>query len=155
MRVQIHWFFTFSICLPQNYSERDFYPDYRLKLKLNPRKFISDWAEFCHFFTWFEPIYHDRFRVKPWIIATRWRDLWLYFTVFGAILLRTTLYKLDERTPNFRNYRVCYSIHLSNRGANKSMSRWGSPSLRASLRHDFMDVFISVIMLLAFSVESM
>lgn len=131
-----------------------FYSDYRLKLKLNPREFISYWSEFCHYFTWFEPIYHDRFRVKPWIIATRWRDLLLYFTAFGAILLRTTLYKLDERTPNFRKYRVGYSIHLSNLGANMSMSRWGSPSLRASVRQDFMADFTSSIMLLAFSAES-
>ena len=47
-----------------------------------------------------------------------------------------------------------YSIHLSNLGANMSMSRWGSPSLRASVRHDFMAVFTSVIMLLALSDES-
>ena len=47
-----------------------------------------------------------------------------------------------------------YSIHLSNRGANMSMSRWGSPSLRASVRHDFMAVLTSVIMLSALSDES-
>ena len=44
---------------------------------------------------------------------------------------------------------------MSNRGANMSMSRWSRPSLRASVRHDFMVVFTSVIMRLAFSVESM
>mgnify|MGYP007099287773 CR=1 FL=1 len=47
-----------------------------------------------------------------------------------------------------------YSIHLSNRGANISMSRCGNPSLRASICHDFMAVFTSVIMLLALSDES-
>lgn len=47
-----------------------------------------------------------------------------------------------------------YSIHLSNRGANMSMSRCGSPSLWASARHDFMAVFTSVIMLSALSDES-
>ena len=48
-----------------------------------------------------------------------------------------------------------YSIHLSNRGANMSMSRWESPSLRASVRHDFMAVFTSAMMLSALSDESM
>ncbi|MFH4263557.1 hypothetical protein WAJ43_22200, partial [Acinetobacter baumannii] len=47
-----------------------------------------------------------------------------------------------------------YSIHLSNLGANMSMSRCGSPSLWASARHDFMAVFTSVIMLSALSDES-
>lgn len=87
---------------------KGFYPDYRLKLKLNLRESISDWADFCHFFTWFEPIC----------------------------------------------YNIAYSSHLSNRGANMSMSRWGSPSLRASVRQDFMADSTSLMMLLAFTVES-
>ena len=44
--------------------------------------------------------------------------------------------------------------HLSKRGANMSMSLCGSPSLRASLRHDFIDDFISSMMVLAVSVDN-
>lgn len=70
------------------------------QIKLNLWKIISSWANICHYYTWFEPIYRDKFRVIPWIIATEWRDFLPKFTVFGAILLKRPYNKPDERTLN-------------------------------------------------------
>lgn len=41
MRVQIQCFFSFYMFASVIFR-KGFYPDYRLKLKLNPREFISD-----------------------------------------------------------------------------------------------------------------